>query len=205
MGQGVPSPLSSGTARLVRIEVGFASHLSLSTSGSDSQHLHGALDYFIDASGVLGLNIRPSAMQQAWTPMFSMSLVPEELSFVQPCACQNFLNPRLILAGLDGEVEPLETSGSYAVWGRWQLGGWGSGSSPPKGWQLSLGFPKSHPKCKPGVVTLSPSQGRAGRGARQDPPAGAAAPGCSPHGLDDGYPGSGPTAERPFGSSECRR
>lgn len=70
--------------------------------------------------------------------MSNMSLVPEELSFMQPsCACQNFLNPQLILAGLDGEVEPLETSGSHAVWRRWQLGGWGSGSSPPKAWRLS--------------------------------------------------------------------
>ena len=36
-----------------------------------------------------------------------------------------------------------------------------------------LGFPKSHPKHKPGVVTLSLSQSCAGRGARQDPLAGA--------------------------------
>lgn len=59
---------------------------------------------------------------------------------MQPCACQNFLNPRLILAWLDGEVEPLETHGSYALWRCWQLGGWGGGSSPPKGWQLSWAF-----------------------------------------------------------------
>lgn len=79
--------------------------------------------------------------------MFSMSLVPEELSFMQLCVCQNFLNPRLILARLDGEVEPLETSGSYVVWGRWQLGGWGSGSSPPKEWQLSWAFQNRIPSA----------------------------------------------------------
>lgn len=55
--------------------------------------------------------------------MFNVSLVPEELNFVQPHACQNFLNPQLILAGLDGEVVPLETSSSYIVWGCWQLAG----------------------------------------------------------------------------------
>lgn len=151
MGQGVPSPLSSGTARLVWIEVRFASHLSLSTSGSNSQHLCGALDYFIYVSGVLGLNIRPSATQRAWMPMCNVSLVPEELSFMQLRACQNFLNPQLILAGLDGEVEPLETSSSYVVWGRWQLGGWGSGSSPPKGWQLSWAFQNHIPSTNPAL------------------------------------------------------
>lgn len=43
-------------------------------------------------------------MQQAWMLMFSLRLVPEELSIAQPRACQNFLNPRLILPGIDGEV-----------------------------------------------------------------------------------------------------
>lgn len=36
--------------------------------------------------------------------MFSVRLVPEELSFAQPRACQNFLSPWLILAGIDGEA-----------------------------------------------------------------------------------------------------
>lgn len=58
----------------------------------------------IYASGVLGLNFRPSAMQQAWMLMFSVRLEPEEPSFAQSRACQNFLSPRLILAGIDGEV-----------------------------------------------------------------------------------------------------
>lgn len=79
--------------------------------------------------------------------MFNMSLVPEEPSFVQPHACQNFLKPRLILAGLDGEVEPLETSSSCTVWGCWQLGGWGSSSSPPKGQQLSWAFQNHIPSA----------------------------------------------------------
>lgn len=104
----------------------------LSTSRSDSQHLCGALDYLIYPSRMLGLNIKPSSKQQPWTPMFNMSLVPELLSFVQLWACQNFLNPQLILAGLDG-VEPLETSCSSVFWGCWQLGGWRSGTFPPKG------------------------------------------------------------------------
>lgn len=56
------------------------------------------------ASGVLGLNFRPSAMQQAWMLMFRVRLVPEERSFAQPRACQNILNSWLILAGIDGEV-----------------------------------------------------------------------------------------------------
>lgn len=63
----------------------------------------------------LGLNFRPSATQQARMLMFNA--VPEELSFAQPRACQNFLNaPRLILAGIDGEVSlgdiQLEDAGS---------------------------------------------------------------------------------------------
>lgn len=43
-------------------------------------------------------------MQQAWMLMFIVRLVPEEPSFAQPCACQNFLNLWLILTGTDGEV-----------------------------------------------------------------------------------------------------
>lgn len=63
----------------------------------------------------LGLNFRPSAMQRARMLMFKA--VPEELSFAQPHACQDFLNaPRLILAGIDGEVSlgdiQLEDAGS---------------------------------------------------------------------------------------------
>lgn len=72
MGQGVRSPFSSGTARLAQIEVPSPSHSSLLTAGSDSQHLHEALDYFIYTSGVPGLNIRPCATQQTWIPMFNV-------------------------------------------------------------------------------------------------------------------------------------
>lgn len=76
----------------------------VSASGSNSQHLHRDFSYFIYASGVLRLNFRPSAMQQAWMLMFIVRLVPEGPSFAQPCACQNFLNLWLILTGTDGEV-----------------------------------------------------------------------------------------------------
>lgn len=72
-------------------------------------------------------------MQQVWMLVFSVSLVPEELSFVQPLTCQNFRKPLLILAGFDGEVEPLETASSCVVCGCWLLGGWGSGFSLPNG------------------------------------------------------------------------
>lgn len=83
--------------------------------------------------------------------MFNMSLVPVLLSFVQLCACQNFLNPQLILAGLDGEVESLEASSSYVVWGRWQVGGWSGGTFSPKGWQLSLAFQNCIPSANPAL------------------------------------------------------
>lgn len=55
--------------------------------------------------------------------MFSVRPVPEELSFAQPCACQNFLSPWLILAGIDGEVALGETSSLGMLAARW-MGKW---------------------------------------------------------------------------------
>lgn len=62
--------------------------IRVSASGSNSQHLHRGLNGFAYASGVLGLNLRPSAVQQAWMLKFRVRLAPEEPSFVQ--LCQNF-------------------------------------------------------------------------------------------------------------------
>lgn len=71
--------------RLVWMEVhSFAFHKSLSASGSNSQNLHRALDYFIHGSGKVGWKTSSSVIWQAWTLLFNISLVPEELNFVQP-------------------------------------------------------------------------------------------------------------------------
>lgn len=80
--------------------------IRVSASGSDSQRLHRDLNDFIYASGVLGLNSGPCAVQEARVLVLNARLLPEEPSFAQPRACQNFPNPWLILAGIDGEVAP---------------------------------------------------------------------------------------------------
>lgn len=159
MGQGVPSPLSSGTARLVWIEACFASRLDIrerypaSPRGLRSFHLRsrGAgteRQAFCNATS-LDADVRHEPGARG-TELCAAARLPK---LSEPLA--NFSRARWRSRAL-GDIQLLQSLGMLAA--RWM----GKQLLSAQGTAAELGFPKSHPKCKPGIVTLSLSQGRAG-------------------------------------------